>query len=254
MTPSNMFGEKVVVITGSTRGLGLELATRFASKGSLVVICGRQRADVESVCRTNENFVPGVCDFLDVQSKSDFVKSLQSRFERVDYLICNIGGGRPIDVEDSFENFRHFIDLNLLTTMASIETTRDLLKGSLQNPTPICVISSIAGTTSTTAPLGYSVAKAALNNLVQRLAPSLAIDGIRINSLVLGNLMYNGSTWETKVTISGEPVDSFIKRCVPLGRFGNADDVFGWCEFLGSSLSSFATGASIVVDGGQSAL
>ena len=101
------------------------------------------------------------------------------------------------------------------------------------------------------APLGYSLAKSSLNFYVKLISDKLSKKGITINSIAPGNIYFKGSTWEKHLKKNHRKTINYIKENVPQGKFGTIDDVANLCEFLSSDKSKFITGATYIIDGGQ---
>ena len=114
------------------------------------------------------------------------------------------------------------------------------------------LISSIAGLAATGTPLTYGAAKAAMNHLAKELSRLVAPQGVRVNSLCPGNVMFPGGDWEGRVE---GPQDSgwkrWIKREVPQRRFGSPHEIGRVATFLLSPVASFVTAAVVPVDCGQ---
>ena len=97
---------------------------------------------------------------------------------------------------------------------------------------------------------GFS-AKAALNAYVRGIAWPLGEEGVRINAVAVGNLLFDGSVWSERLTANSEEVESMLREEVALGRLGAPSEVTHLVEFLASDRSSFATGSVWALDGGQ---
>jgi 3-oxoacyl-[acyl-carrier protein] reductase len=101
------------------------------------------------------------------------------------------------------------------------------------------------------APIAYSAAKAALNSFVRGAARYLAKENIRINALVTGNILFEGSTWERELAKDPEQVTRMLEQEVAMGCFGTAHEVVSMAAFLCSGKAGFSTGTLFVVDSGS---
>jgi 3-oxoacyl-[acyl-carrier protein] reductase len=115
----------------------------------------------------------------------------------------------------------------------------------------IVCISSICGLAALGAPVTYSAAKAALNATVRGLARPLAADGIRINAVAPGNILFEGGIWASKLAGSKSAVDDMLAREVAMRRLGKPEEIADLVAFLGSPRAAFITGTVMVADGGQ---
>ena len=116
----------------------------------------------------------------------------------------------------------------------------------------IVCISSICGQeTVLGAPVTYSAAKAALNAYVRGIARPLGKEGVRINAIAPGNILFEGSVWQRKLAEDAQAVDQMLARDVALGRLGTSQDVASLALWLASPAASFCTGGLFVADGGQ---
>jgi 3-oxoacyl-[acyl-carrier protein] reductase len=99
--------------------------------------------------------------------------------------------------------------------------------------------------------LPYSAAKAALVNYSKNLSRIIAADGIRVNCLAPGNVLFPGGSWEQHLKNRREEVERFIATNVPQKRFGTPEEIADFAVFLVSPLAGFATGGCYIMDGGQ---
>mgnify|MGYP000437774066 CR=1 FL=1 len=240
---------KVVLVTGSSSGLGLAIARTLHEEGCNVIINGRSPSALAAALASFEGRVTAVVG--DVTSNEDcqnIAKEIESKFSKLDILICNVGSGSsvPPGEEDPAEWGRMF-GLNFFSATNMIEASKRLFSdgGSI-----VCV-SSICGLEVLGAPLTYSSAKAALNHYVKGIARPLAEQNIRVNAIAPGNLLFEGSVWEKKIKENETQVKSMLEREVSLSRLGNLEEIAKFVTFLSSPVSSFSTGQIYVVDGGQ---
>lgn len=252
----NLSGKRVLV-SGSSRGIGLSIAQGFLREGAHVALTSRSQNDLNQLqMKLGQKFPPGSiatfsCDFTDTKTIQRLKGRIESIWHGLDVLVCNVGSGKsssePLSLPDDFKRiFQTNFD-------SAVDTTREfypLLKSSQGN---ILFIASIAGMEATGAPTDYSVAKSALISFSKNLARKLAADGIRVNCIAPGNVYFSGGRWEEKMKAEPEKIQQFIETAVPLGRFGKPEEIAAAVLFLVSELSSFTTGACLVIDGGQTA-
>lgn len=239
--------EKVVLVSGSTKGIGKTIAKRFIDDGYLVIQNSRNKIDkLDLVATKYIQF-----DVTNFQDCLKLIETVQTEFGRLDVLVCNVGSGAELEKNVSSEKrWHHFIDNNLLSTTYLVDAALPLLLKSRGN---VVAISSICGSSQVKgAPVEYSVSKAALNMFVKSMALKYGKSGIRFNAISPGNLMFNGSTWHTKLKKNEAEVNKFIIDNVPMGVFIEPEDIAEAVLFLGSNKSRFTTGVIINVDGGQS--
>ena len=239
--------EKVVLVSGSTKGIGKAIAKRFIDDGYLVIQNSRNKIDKSDLVATK--YIQ--FDVTNFQDCLKLIETVQTEFGRLDVLVCNVGSGAELEKNVSSEKrWHHFIDNNLLSTTYLVDAALPLLLKSRGN---VVAISSICGSSQVIgAPVEYSVSKAALNMFVKSMALKYGNSGIRFNAISPGNMMFNGSTWHTKLKKNEVEVNNFIIDNVPMGVFIEPEDIAEAVLFLGSNKSRFTTGAIINVDGGQS--
>lgn len=246
---------RIVFVAGSTRGIGLGIAEGFLHEGARVAISGRDTARLnETVARLSQEFgadhVLGIAGNLsDAITVRDALEKIVKTWSRLDVLVANVGaGGGTIGWDVAPEEWQRAFDVNLWTTVRLAQAMVPLLKTSRGN---IVFISSITGVESTGAQLPYSAAKAALNSLSKNLARELGRDGVRVNAVAPGNILFPGGTWEQKLQADPAKVEKILTDHVPLRRFGTPDEIADAVTFLASPRASFITGALLVADGGQ---
>jgi 3-oxoacyl-[acyl-carrier protein] reductase len=239
--------EKVVLVSGSTKGIGKAIVKRFIEDGYLVIQNSRNKIDKSDLVATKHIQF----DVTNYQECLKLIETVQKEFGRLDILICNVGSGAELENKVSSEKrWDHFIDINLLSAAYLVDAAISMLLKSRGN---VVAISSICGSYQVNgAPVEYSVSKAALNMFIKSMALKYGKSGVRFNAVSPGNVMFNGSTWHTKLKNNEVEVNKFIIDNVPMGVFVESEDVAEAVLFLASNKSRFTTGAIINVDGGQS--
>ncbi len=244
---------KVALISGGARGMGAAEARLFAREGARVVIgdiLEDQGRQVEADIRAKG----GECAFLrlDVTVEADWQRAVETavdRFGRLDVLVNNAGIGAASRVEDTtVEAWAHVMDVNakgvFLGTKAAIPAMRRAGGGSIVN------ISSQLGLVGTdnTSPQ-YSASKGAVRLLTKVTALQYARDGIRANSVHPGPVV----TAMTERRRADPAQYQLMLSRIPLGRYGQPDEIAYGVLYLASDESAWVTGSELVIDGGWTA-
>jgi len=238
---------KVVLISGSTSGIGKTVTARFIDDGYTVIQNSRNEIDISDLLGAKH--IQG--DVTNYKICLEIIKSIKAEYGRLDVLVCNVGKGADLDSNIlSEERWSYFLSNNLLSTTFLVESALPLLiksKGNVVAISSICGSSFIKG-----APVEYSVAKAALNMYIKSMAFKYANNGIRFNVVSPGNVLFEGSTWHNKIKNNEELVTKFISENVPMGVFIEPEAIADAVLFLASDISNFTTGVELNIDGGQS--
>jgi 3-oxoacyl-[acyl-carrier protein] reductase len=252
--------DRVVLITGASRGLGRACALAFAAEGARLALCARGEADLKAVAAEVE--ATGVeaevlaVDVTAPEAGQRIVARVLERWDRLDVLVNNAGAGeRRAFVALDDEAWQASVELNLLAAVrlirAAIPTMRAQGGGAIVN---------VAAASGKRPRLGQTVSnttKAALINLTESLAVELAPDGIRVNAVCPG-LVLNDRWMGRLVEAAGrrgvapaELAATVARDNVPLGRLGTQEDVAPLVVFLASAVTAgYVTGVSVEVDGG----
>ena len=260
----NNLKDKVAVITGGNGVLGGAIAMGLAAEGVKVGILGRSedtvQARVKEVEEKGGKAVALVADVLDEEQLGAAKDKIEKTFGKVDILVNAAGGnqkGATITPDQSFFDLdlSAFDKVNQLnfkgTVLPSLVFARGMVehkKGSIIN------ISSLAAQNALTRVMGYSAAKAAVDNFTRWLAVEMAQkygDGIRVNAIAPGffigeqnrDLLLNQ---DGSLTARGETI---VKQ-TPMNRFGKPEELQGAANWLAGDGSSFVTGTVVAVDGG----
>ncbi|OGU33516.1 MAG: D-mannonate oxidoreductase [Ignavibacteria bacterium GWA2_35_9] len=258
---------KVAVITGGSGILGNEMAKGLLNTGAKVVILGtneeKLKRKVEVLNSISNNIIGLKCNVLDEKNIRDVNEKVLSKFDKVDILINAAGGHLPgavIGVNQNIfdlniEDMNKVTNLNLngtiLPTLIFSRSMADRKKGSIIN------ISSMASYRAITRVVGYSAAKAAIDNFTRWMAVEMALkfgNEIRVNAIAPGFLI----TEQNRALLTN-PDGSLTERgktildITPFKRFGEPDELIGAIMWLASDASKFVTGTIIPIDGGFSA-
>jgi len=258
---------KNVVITGGTGVLGSVMAKGMAGAGAQVIILGRRADAGDKVVKEIEK-AGGKATFFqaDVLNKEELqtVKDkILTAFKTIDILINGAGGNMPgatIPPDKTFfdldtKAFQQVVDLNLLGTVLPSQVFGEVMAKNKQGI--IINISSMSAFRPITRVVGYSAAKAAIDNFTQWLAVELAKkvgQGIRVNAIAPGFFITEQNRallTNTDGTLTAR--GNAVINQTPFGRFGEADELVGTLLWLCSDASKFVTGVVVPVDGGFNA-
>ena len=242
-----MFKDQVVLVTGSTRGIGKEIAKAFAGQGATVLVIGRDagqagQAAVEIIA--NGGSADGyACDVTDGNSVQETVNKILDKHKRIDILVNNAGITRDnlllrIDESDWDEVIRVNLKGVFNVTKAVARAMLKAKKGK------IISIASVIGITGNAGQANYAASKAGIIGFSKSVAKELASRGITVNVVAPGYIL-------TDMTAQlSQAVQDGIMKDIPLQHFGSPRDVAGVCMFLASPAADYITGQTIVVDGG----
>ena len=261
---------KVAVVTGATGVLGSEMARSLARSGARVAVLGRREEKANRVAGEIE--VAGgealalPADVLDTDQLEGARDALIERWGRVDILVNAAGGNVPdATLSDGVSVFqlpekalRQVMDLNFLGTLLPCQVFGAAMVEGAQKPEGCIVnISSMAASKTLTNVVGYSAAKAAVDNFTRWLAVELARShgpGLRVNAIAPG-FFIGEQNRDLLLEEDGSPSHrgQTIIEHTPAGRFGEPEELGGTLIWLCSPASAFVTGIVVPVDGGFSA-
>ena len=241
---------KVVLITGSSMGIGLAVAQMLHAEGCRVVLNGRKSDELDQAVSGLSGSVGFIADVsVPDQAKRLIDETLKSR-GRIDGVVCNVGSGQSVPPgSEDFNEWQRMFSVNLWSTTNIVEAASEALsksKGSIVCMSSICGVEVVPA-----APVTYSSAKAALHAYVRGISRPLGKRGIRINAIAPGNILFEGSVWQRKLVEGADAVAEMLNRDVALGELGVPEDVANLTAYLLSPVSRFATGSVWALDGGQ---
>jgi len=243
---------KVALVTGASSGLGAHFAQTLARAGAKVAI-GARRVDrlaalAEQIAAADGRALPVALDVTDAASVAEAVRVAEEELGPISILVNNAGvpsGGRVIEMEES--EWDAVIDTNLKGAWLM---AREIGRHMVAHETAgrIINISSVIGVrTAAKRVLAYSISKAGMVNLTETMALELADKGICVNAIAPGYIQT-----ELNYDFLNSPAGQRIATRVPIGRFGQTDDLDGVLLLLASPAARYITGAVFTVDGGLS--
>ncbi len=246
------FSGRSALVTGSSKGIGLAIARALHQAGCHILLNGRNEAPLKQACNS---LGPERCSYVlgDVSDPADaqrIAKQARDLFGSLDILVCNVGSGASVPPgEEKAAEWQRVFATNLWSATNMVESCRDLI--TRQTGAILCISSICGNETIPGAPVTYSTAKAALNAFVKGIARPLGKDGIRINAIAPGNILFDGSVWQRKLDENPAAVDQMLQKDVALARLGTPEEVANLTLWLASDQASFATGQIWTLDGGQ---
>ncbi|WP_256391791.1 SDR family NAD(P)-dependent oxidoreductase [Natronoarchaeum rubrum] len=242
------FDGDVVVVTGSTRGLGETIARRFAAEGAAVVVSGRTVEDGEAVAasiREDEGEATFVeVDLRDPDAVAALIDAAAEEYGTLDVVVNNAGVETYTGVEEAtMEDWNLVVETDLRAYWLCVKRAAEHMnEGAVVN------VSSNHAFATTPEMFPYNAVKPAVEGMTRAMALDLGPE-IRVNSVAPG--------WtEIERTTEGldEETHERAKASHPLGRLGRPEDIAGAVTFLASDDAAFVTGTSLVVDGGRTAV
>lgn len=242
------FKDEIVLVTGSARGIGREIATAFAKEGAVAIISD---INAESCQKTAQELIAQgfkadamTCDVTKLSSVDEMVNKILDKYSRIDILVNNAG----ITKDNLFLRMREeewdaVLTVNLKGTFNCCKAvSKSMLKARKGK---IISIASVIGILGNIGQANYAASKAGIIGLTKSLAREFASRNINVNAIAPGYIKTD-MTDQLK-----EETRQQILSNIPLSRMGLPEDVAGVCLFLASKEASYLTGQTIKVDGGM---
>jgi len=249
--------DKVIFIAGASRGIGHGIAESLLKEGARVALTAR---GAEALAESRKAFAAeygegAVWSFAGDLTQSAgidaAVAACEAEFGPLNGAVANVGlSPSPLGLDVSDEDWDAGLDQNLNSAFRLARAA--IPRISANGGGSFLFISSIAGLGALGTPLVYGATKAAVNHLSTSIARFTADTNVRVNTIAPGNIIFPGSTWEKQST--GPRADAWwrwIRREVPMKRFGTPQEIGDTAAFLMSERASFINGAVLAVDGGQ---
>lgn len=233
------------LVTGATRGIGLGIARALAAEGARVAVAARTEADV---CRVAAELrgLPVVADLATEEGCREAVRAAGDVAVLVNNLGLRAGSGWS---DTGVAEMERAMAGNLYPAVRLSQLVLPCMRAAGWGR--VVVVSSLFGREAGGAP-AYNAAKAAEISFVTSLAREVAAGGITVNAVAPGSILFEGGSWHRRRQADPDGIADFVRRELPLGRFGTPEEVGGVVAFLCSRAASLVNGACVAVDGGQS--
>ena len=248
------------IVTGGSKGLGKAIAAELLAEGAAVAICSRHAGELDQAAAELRQQSPAAtllatpCDVTDPEQVAGFVDASAAALGGLDILVNNAGGARPGQFATlTDEDWHADIEVKLFSQIRCIRAALPHLRRS--PAARVININALYARYPDPAFLASSVNRASCLSLSKALATELGAEGILVNSVNIG--FVETPQWENihRKRAPDTPASEFFgqlaKAEVPLGRFGQPDEVSGLVAFLASDRASYIAGASIDVGGGM---
>ena len=249
--------DKVAIVTGSSRGLGLASAKALAAEGCLVTLCARTEgrlrdaaAEIATIAGGADRVLAVTADVSAAAGVEAVVERTAQTFGGIDVLVNNVGlaGGAGL-LETSDAEWQEAYDQTLLPAVRASRLAVPHMQR--RGGGSIVIIASIFGREAG-GRMTYNAVKAAQISLGKSLAQQLAPSNIRVNTLSPGSILFEGGSWWRRQQQNPAAIAEFITQELPFGRFGRPEEIGQVVAFLASPRASWISGTSVVVDGCQS--
>jgi NAD(P)-dependent dehydrogenase (short-subunit alcohol dehydrogenase family) len=248
-----MYTDKVVIVTGGSKGIGKGCVEVFVGAGSKVVFCARNARDGEELAEELNTKGPGEatfisCDVAKIFELRNLIETTVKKYGQLDCLINNAGWHPPHKPIDSFsvQDFRDLLDLNLVSIFAACKFALPYLRETQGN---IINLSSLVGSMGQHHATTYVATKGAITAFTKALAIDEAEHNVRVNSVSPGNVYT--PLWQEAIDAAADPDQCRTdgENAQPMGRMGTIEEVGKLCLFIASE-ATFTTGVDHIISGG----
>lgn len=241
--------DKVAIVTGASRGLGLAATEALVAEGANVLAVARSQPQLDALAaRYRGRVVAKTCDMRDMNSVAALPGEAVAAFGRIDVVVNNAGiapAGPFLDQADA--ELEEVMAVNVIApAVLSREAGRHMLA---QGSGKIINVASISGIRGKATLVGYSASKGALIQLTKALAAEWARHGIQVNAIAPGGFI----TEAQKAVLDDPDIRKKRVRKIPAGRMADPEEIGSMVCYLASPVSGFVTGSVFVIDGGETA-
>lgn len=247
------YTNKVVIVTGGSKGIGEGCVRAFVAAGARVVFCSRTEEDGNSLASKVNMHGPGEahfvrCDVSQTEEIQHLIETTVARHSQLDCLINNAGWHPPHKSLDDFsvKEFRELLDLNLISIFAACKFALPYLRRTRGN---IINLSSLVASMGQLHATTYVATKGAISALTKALAIDEAEHGVRVNSVSPGNIYT--PLWQEAIDGASDPDSCRAEgeAAQLVGRMGTIEEVGKLCLFLAAE-ATFTTGVDHIISGG----
>ena len=241
---------KTALITGASRGIGAAIAAAFVAAGAKVALNSRGAEQLQKTADEVGAAVVLPGDVTDEEAARAVVAGAIDGLGQLDVVVNNVGGN-GVMVPFPQLRFSGWTKVMRLNVDSAVHVLQAAAPHLLERRTGSVInVASVAGLSATPAMAQYGASKAALISLTRTLAVEWASTGVRVNALCPGWTAtdLNRTLWQNEEVYAG------LTSTIPMGRWAKAEEMAGPAVFLASDASSFMTGQTLVVDGGQTAV
>lgn len=239
---------KIAVITGGSSGIGLATAQRFVKEGAYVFICGRRQTELESALNQIGKNVTGVQSDVSNLEDLDRLYNMVKQRGQIDVLFANAGVWEFSPLGEIMEtHYDKTFNINVKGLLFTVQKALPLLRDGGS----IILNSSIGGSKGVEGLSIYHATKAAIRSFARSWTVDLKARRIRVNAISPGPIDTPGLEHALLSKQDPERLKESFLNIIPLGRFGNSDEVARAVSFLASDDSNYITGIELCVDGGM---